>query len=272
MTAGERDRPGAWAATLRARVLDELERLATVEHALVVEYLSVFCALGHDLEADPAAGQAAERAHEAAGAAFNLAVGEMFHLSGINRGLVLAGRRPNLGRASSIAGEAGAEVPLGPPVPARLAPLGERERAIAAAVDARFARLLPAEWPPGLFDPALLAKLHTIGATGTGHAETLEGSGFLDHTGPGATGLVRVTGGEATDPLGRTLLGLSDQLYALLLTHLGALFAHEELSGFQKHNLPTMNWLNDVNRLLVERGLLPRFTPPTPAGGPDGST
>jgi hypothetical protein len=34
------------------QVLGELEFLATVEHALVVEYLSVCCALGHDLAAD----------------------------------------------------------------------------------------------------------------------------------------------------------------------------------------------------------------------------
>ena len=36
----------------RDQILDELEYLATVEHALVVEYLSVFCALGHDLAAE----------------------------------------------------------------------------------------------------------------------------------------------------------------------------------------------------------------------------
>jgi hypothetical protein len=39
------------ASLSREHVLDELEFLATVEHALIVEYLSVCCALGHDLEA-----------------------------------------------------------------------------------------------------------------------------------------------------------------------------------------------------------------------------
>jgi hypothetical protein len=36
----------------REQVLDELDFLATVEHALIVEFLSVQCALGHDLPAD----------------------------------------------------------------------------------------------------------------------------------------------------------------------------------------------------------------------------
>ena len=34
----------------RDQVLDEVEFLLTVEHALIVEYLSVRCALGYDLD------------------------------------------------------------------------------------------------------------------------------------------------------------------------------------------------------------------------------
>ena len=34
----------------RDQVLDEVEFLLTVEHALIVEYLSVRCALGNDLD------------------------------------------------------------------------------------------------------------------------------------------------------------------------------------------------------------------------------
>ena len=36
----------------REQILGELDVLATVEHALIVEYLSVQCALGHDLPAE----------------------------------------------------------------------------------------------------------------------------------------------------------------------------------------------------------------------------
>jgi hypothetical protein len=53
-------------ATLdREHVLDELEILATVEHALIVEYLSICCALGHDLEAGDG-GPTTDRCREAA--------------------------------------------------------------------------------------------------------------------------------------------------------------------------------------------------------------
>lgn len=63
----------------REQVLDELEFLATVEHALVVEYLSVGCALGHDL-APEEGGATTNQGHAAAGAASDLARGEMIHL------------------------------------------------------------------------------------------------------------------------------------------------------------------------------------------------
>jgi hypothetical protein len=50
MSAG--DQAGSDGPLSREQVLDELEFLATVEHALIVECLSVHCALGHDLPAD----------------------------------------------------------------------------------------------------------------------------------------------------------------------------------------------------------------------------
>ena len=31
-------------------ILDELEKVASIEHSICVEYLSIHCALGHDLE------------------------------------------------------------------------------------------------------------------------------------------------------------------------------------------------------------------------------
>jgi hypothetical protein len=48
MSAGDQD--VATGPLSHERVLDELEFLAKVEHALVVECLSVCCALGHDLD------------------------------------------------------------------------------------------------------------------------------------------------------------------------------------------------------------------------------
>jgi hypothetical protein len=82
------------------RVLDELEFLATVEHALIVEYLSVCCALGHDLAAEED-GATTDQGRNAAGAASDLAFDEMFRLKHICFALVDAGRLPKLGRATS---------------------------------------------------------------------------------------------------------------------------------------------------------------------------
>jgi len=102
----------------REEVLDELEFLATVEHALVVEYLSVFCALGHDLEADEG-GATTDEGRNAASAASTLAMDEMFRLKNISFGLVDAGRFAQLGRADSISSDAAAAPPSSAPADPR---------------------------------------------------------------------------------------------------------------------------------------------------------
>src|SRR5215216_3165486 len=68
----------------------QLDELATVEHALCVEYLSVHCALGHDRDPGPDASAHEQAVHHAARAAMNLAMDEMRHLHGVNRALVAA--------------------------------------------------------------------------------------------------------------------------------------------------------------------------------------
>ncbi len=117
----------------RDQVLDELEQLATVEHAVIVEYLSVHWALGHDLEAEEG-GATTEQGREASAVAAGLAQGEMFRLKDVNRALVAVGRSAELGRASSI--DTGpTTIPLDPPTGAQLEQLRQREDDIAAAVD-----------------------------------------------------------------------------------------------------------------------------------------
>ena len=139
----------------RDEVLDELDFLASVEHALVVEYLSVCCALGHDLEQQDG-GATTRQGRAAAGSAAVLATGEMFHLKGVNRCLLGAGRSPQLGRAASVSGDSVAEIALGPPSRAELVRLLDRMGAIASAVDERYTRLRPAVTSGPLFDGDLL--------------------------------------------------------------------------------------------------------------------
>lgn len=150
--ATDEGRSGVASAPLsREQVLDELEFLATVEHALVVEYLSVCCALGHDLTAEEG-GATTDQGRAAAGAAAVLAQGEMFHLKRINEALVNAGRSVRLGRAASISSAAGAELPLGPPDPVQLEHLLEHEKVIASAVDERYTRVRPAVTSDPVFE------------------------------------------------------------------------------------------------------------------------
>ncbi|MDT5329037.1 MAG: hypothetical protein QOF31_334 [Mycobacterium sp.] len=125
-------------ATLdRESVLDELEVLATIEHALIVEYLSICCALGNDLDAKDG-GPTTDRGRAAAAAAAQLAQGEMIHFRDINRALVNSKRSARLDRAERIANM------LVPPDQTELQRLLEREKAIAMAVDERYTRLAPA--------------------------------------------------------------------------------------------------------------------------------
>ena len=162
----------AGGALTREQVLDELEFLATVEHALVVEYLSVACALGHDLT--PEEGGAATRpGHDAAVEASELAVVAMFRLKSLNLGLAEAGRAVPLGRAAGVSSPSVAEIPLGPPSPAQLERLLEREVAIASAVEERYAELRPHPVRPAgtVRQPGLLRRRDLAGPGHQGHAE-----------------------------------------------------------------------------------------------------
>src|SRR3954464_6004777 len=126
----------------REALLDELEVLAGVEHALVVEWLTVSCALGADLPPEEG-GPLTDAARDAAVTAASLAFGEMTHLSRVCRALVDAGRTPTLDRAGTVTGPAGA-LALSPPTVADAPALIAREEALAAAVDWGYARLAPA--------------------------------------------------------------------------------------------------------------------------------
>jgi hypothetical protein len=261
MPAGEQDT--ASGPLSREQVLDELEFLATVEHALVVEYLSVHCALGHDLDAAEG-GATTKQGRDAASAASVLALGAMFHLKGVNRGLVAAGRFAQLGRAASISGDS-VETVLGPPGPAQLERLLEREEAIASAVDERYARLRPAVTSDPVFEGDLLDELRSLviddGPTHAAACVTLRD--FLGDL--ASADFLRATRREAADAFEQRLLDVSDRSYRLVLAALQERLAQEDLfvAGlFRGLAVSAMEGLDEINRVLVQRGLLPPFTLP----------
>ncbi len=241
----------------RDQVLDELEVLADVEHALIVEYLSVCCALGHDLVAAEG-GATSPQGAEAANAAATLAQGEMRHLKNICNALAEAGRTPSLGRASGITDASGAQVSLDPPAADQLRDLHTRERAITGAVDAAYARLALA-LTPDLFEEDLLQKLRDVVDAGTTHAEgTTQLLGALGD--PPPADFLRVPRRETSDPFEQRLLALSDHAYRLVTSALRAQFSQPDVFGFRDLATTAMDALDASNRTLAQRGLLPPFT------------
>src|SRR4051812_36130185 len=135
----------------REALLDELEVLAGVEHALVVEWLTVGCALGTDLPAEEG-GPVTDAAREAVTTAALRASDEMRHLSHVCRALAGAGRTPSLDRAADVPAPGGGVLDLAPSTPTDAAALLARAEALAGAVDARYARLAPSVDAAGLGD------------------------------------------------------------------------------------------------------------------------
>jgi len=76
-----------------------------------------------------------------------------------------------------------------------------------------------------------------------------------------------VTRHDPADDLERRLLVLSDRWYALIVATVEAWCAFEqELGGILRGRaMSAMDGLNEINGLLVARGLLPAFTRPGPA-------
>jgi hypothetical protein len=237
------------------QVLDELEFLATVEHALIVEYLSVCCALGHDL-APGEGGATTEQGRDAASAASALAFGEMVRLRHICFALVDAGRLPELERATSITSDA--ETSLEPPSATQLARLVAREQALASALDKRYGRLKRAVTADPVFEGPLLEELRQIIVDeGPTHSGALVGLQDALGEGEQSAALLRATRREAADSFEQRLFDASNRSYALVLALLRERFAPESVSSGL--SVPAMESLDQTNRLLVQRGLLPPF-------------
>jgi hypothetical protein len=157
------------------QVLDDLDAIAQVEHAMCVEYLTVYCALGRGLVPDepPPTGRppSADVVRQAAETAFGLALGEMNHLRKVNAVLTLGGRPPQLRRAAAVTQDPGPPIAVGTPGVAELTSLHEREAAIAAAVDALYGRLsIAVEGADPPLDEELLGQVTFVLGTCADHA------------------------------------------------------------------------------------------------------
>jgi hypothetical protein len=240
----------------RESVLDELEVLATIEHALIVEYLSICCALGHDLDAQDG-GPTTDRGRAAAAAAAQLAQAEMTHFRDINRALVNSERSARLDRAERIANM------LVPPDQTELQRLLEREKAIAMAVDERYTRLAPAVTTHPVFEGERLDEWRiVIVESGPTHVDGLtELQTALDGLTPAE--FLRAIRTTVNDSFEQRLLDTNDRTYGLVVSAVRGTFDPDfAVSGaFRGIAISAMTTLDESNRLLVQRGLLPSFTP-----------
>jgi hypothetical protein len=242
----------------REEMLGELRFLATVEHSLIVENLTVHCVLGQDMA--PAPTPNGQRVAAAAQTAVDTAIRDMKHLHQLNLALTRAGRGAEVGRAAAI-DHAGGEIRFGRLAPADLEHLLDREGRIASAVDDRYARLRPADEAPGpVFEPDPLIDLSDILAFNLEHrALFAELQGRL--SGVEFSEYGRVTRLDAAGDLERNLLAVSDGYYRLVVTLVRARFAHEDELGSEVAGRAQteMDNLRSFNLLLAIEGLLPAF-------------
>jgi hypothetical protein len=244
----------------RDQVLAELDFLASVEHSLIVEYLSVHCALGHDLEPTDA-GTAAQNVAAAAGVASSAAQSEMVQLSLVKDALLSTGAPPlELTRAESVRGTSAAAIPLGPLSRQQLEQLVARELELARAVDERYARLRDTvAATPALFDGDVLVAVNKALDAADHSLFAADLKKKLDGIPPSV--YLRATPHAPKDDLEERLLDLSDHSYRLLVRIVQIFFNPADQGVEFADAVDTMNAVDKVNRVLVGRELLPPFTP-----------
>src|SRR5215203_4641025 len=145
----------------REQVLEELKFLTMVEHALIVEFLSLYCALGHDLpEGD--GGATTQPGRDARDQGFLNAQAAMFRYKALQLVLVEAGGSPELGRAVSVSNRSGAYIALAAPTAEQFQRFLERAEDIASVIEERYADLRPAVTSAPVFEGPLLEHVRAI--------------------------------------------------------------------------------------------------------------
>jgi hypothetical protein len=246
------------------QVLDEIGFLITVEHALIVEYLSVSCALGYDL-AGTDGGPADGPGRAAAAAAKSQADFGMLRVAALVRALSALRPAGGFDRAIEIADASGTKISL-EPLAGRLEDLADREKAIAAAVDARYARLIPAMAVTASGADTFSDDLREAVRNGTNHASAA--SAVLDPlAGQPVADLLLATRRSGSTEAEKALSQASDRTYSLLagtLANFYGGFGGDDPGVFRSAALNAMDILNLLNAAMVHAKLLPSFPRPRP--------
>lgn len=253
----------------RERVTRELAYLATVEHALCVEYLyahySVKASLKPPVEADAAALARSAAAHEV----FQVAIDEMHHLRWANEALGLLGAPPSVGRAAKLGRQLNQPFELKPLTPQQLDWFIEVEapsQSINQGLDGMYVRLhVSIAEQPDLFPEheRLVPLVKLIIDEGEKHFHRF--SAVKAHLAlMRVEDYLRTLAAPEPGSSSASLVTLSDQNYAILIGLLQESFAlGDRASGLMiEQARRAMYNLHELNHLLASRGIAPAFTLP----------
>ena len=265
----------------REEVVRELQYLATVEHALAVEYLYSHYTLRAPMkqparDADPLT----RRIFAAGNEVYLVAIDEMRHLRWANEALGLLGEGPALGRAAMLGRDLDHPFELRPLTAEQLQWYIDVEapsQAIGQGIDGMYVRLhVSIDRQPELFPERerLLAIVKLIIDEGEAHYERFRAvQSHLAGLEPSIYLRELTAPAEASQEA--VLSDLADNTYALLLGTLEVVFELGDRGGgvLIEQARRSMFNLHEICHRLAERGVAPRFTLPpglpTPLPVPD---
>jgi hypothetical protein len=263
----------AWrppALMTRARVETELTYLASVEHALAVQYLFAHYSLNAPLTLSDESDETTRRIFGAAATIFSIAVDEMRHLRWVNECLVLLGRDPELGRAEIIGSRLREPFKLERLTQAQLKwfiKVEKPSRSVVNDLDGMYVSLLASVRESDEFSgnvdrrARLIELIKLIIDEGNDHYERfvsvqkhLEGL-------PEAQYLRALSLDEPKTPFQRDLLANSDAKYKELLDSLKLAFGLNDKTGgtMMEQARRTMRTMHELNHILAGEGLAPPF-------------
>ncbi|MGH3568100.1 MAG: ferritin-like domain-containing protein [Pseudonocardia sp.] len=248
----------------RAQAVAELTRLATVEHALAVEYLYAHYSLDAPmiLPANPSA--QVRRIFAAASEVFTIAVDEMRHLRWANEALTMLGEPASLGRAESFP-SFDRPFELAPLTPEQLQWFIDVEapsQSVGQGLDGMYVRLHASiDGQPELFPERdrLVHLLKLIISEGQDHfARFRTIQGHLAGLAP--ADYLRPLADPPTGPPS-PLVQAADQHYTELMRELRAALGPGDRAGGidLAQSRTAMQALHETNHLLAAQGVKPRF-------------
>ena len=256
------------------RVIEELAYLATVEHALCVQYLFSHYSLRAPMVLPANASATTRRIFAAASEVFSVAVDEMRHLRWANEALALLGHPPSLGRADPV-GRPGRPTSR----PFALLPLSADQlqwyidveapsQSVGQGLDGMYVRLhVSIDRQPGLFAERerLVTLIKLIIDEGEDHFERFESvqrhlAGLAPDT------YLRPLRAPTAGTPEVALADESDRAYAQLLAALRETLSRGDLAGGRQlqRSITLMRSLHATNHRLAGQGIAPRFRLPTP--------